>query len=385
MTVWIANPYDNLPIEGYRPQRYWLMARAFARAGHDVTLWTSDFSHAHKRRRAIRGEVKGDGFDVRLVPTPPYPKNICLKRIFSHLILSLRWRRAAEREQNPDIVICSSPPLSLCAAVRRFSAARSIPYIVDVMDAWPETFERILPRPLLAPLAGIARRNYLGAAGVSAVARRYGELVRGYGVAGDIHVCPHGIERVKRAKSDPPPSGTGALRLVYCGTMGASYDLATVIDAVKDTPAAELDLAGAGPSEAALRERAKGCPRIRFHGYLDECALRRLFASSSAGIIPMFPESCVGIPYKLADYANAGLPVVNSLAGECAQLIAECGAGFAYTAGSAESLASALDALAAADRSALRAGAERIAQMFDADALYPEYVRWAEKTARAHR
>ena len=32
MTVWIVNPFDNLPPEGYRPQRYWLMSRAFAEA-----------------------------------------------------------------------------------------------------------------------------------------------------------------------------------------------------------------------------------------------------------------------------------------------------------------------------------------------------------------
>ena len=37
MTVWIENPFDNLPAEGFRPQRYWLMAEAFAKAGHDVT------------------------------------------------------------------------------------------------------------------------------------------------------------------------------------------------------------------------------------------------------------------------------------------------------------------------------------------------------------
>ena len=46
MTVWIQNPFDNLPQEGFRKQRYWLMAEAFVRAGHDVVYWTSDFSHA---------------------------------------------------------------------------------------------------------------------------------------------------------------------------------------------------------------------------------------------------------------------------------------------------------------------------------------------------
>ena len=51
MTVWIQNPFDNLPSEGYRKQRYWMMCEAFVRAGHQVVFWTSDFSHAKKVQR----------------------------------------------------------------------------------------------------------------------------------------------------------------------------------------------------------------------------------------------------------------------------------------------------------------------------------------------
>ena len=51
MTVWIQNQFDNLPMEGYRKQRFWLMAEAFAAAGHRVAYWTSDFSHAKKSFR----------------------------------------------------------------------------------------------------------------------------------------------------------------------------------------------------------------------------------------------------------------------------------------------------------------------------------------------
>lgn len=389
MVVWIVNPYDNLPLEGYRPQRYWLMARAFARHGHDVTLWSSDFSHAHKSKREMTGERlgtlaeaelwNGDGFRLALISAPPYGKNICLKRVLSHAVLARRWRSCAERTQTPDLIVASSPPLSLCAAVRRFAVKRGIPFIVDVMDAWPETFARVLPSPILAPLASIARRNYCGATGVSVVARRYAELVRGYGVTCDVHVCPHGVELHNREKTQMTQSRSNeTLRLVYCGNMGASYDLATLIDVVRAHDPFELDLAGAGPKEAELRARASECPRIRFHGYLDDDALRSLLVAADAGVVPMFPDSCVGIPYKLADYAAAGLPIVNSLPGESAQLIADCGAGFTYNAGSVESLSSALDSLAAADCAALRAGADALAKIFDADAIYPEYVSWAE-------
>ena len=79
MTVWIENPFDNLPAEGFRPQRYWLMAEAFAKAGHNVTLWTSDFSHAKKAPR-ILSKVEAP-FRLKLIKTPPYSGNVSFKRI----------------------------------------------------------------------------------------------------------------------------------------------------------------------------------------------------------------------------------------------------------------------------------------------------------------
>ena len=91
MEVWIANPFDNLPPEGCRPQRYWLMARAFARAGHSVTLWTSDFSHARKapRKLAPGAAWGGDGFRLVMVPTPQYPRNICTEECSNHRTIAL--------------------------------------------------------------------------------------------------------------------------------------------------------------------------------------------------------------------------------------------------------------------------------------------------------
>ena len=88
MTVWIVNPFDNLPPEGYRPQRYWLMSRAFAEAGHQVTYWTSDFSHAHKAPRQLEQPVATGGFRLVLAPTKPYRANICL-RIGERVLIEL--------------------------------------------------------------------------------------------------------------------------------------------------------------------------------------------------------------------------------------------------------------------------------------------------------
>ena len=99
-----------------------------------------------------------------------------------------------------------------------------------------------------------------------------------------------------------------------------------------------------------------------------------MLAGADAGIVPMFPESCVGVPYKLADYAAAGLPVVNSLPGETEALLSSSRAGVRYTAGDVPSFRAALHLLPG---SVDPDGPAKLAAMFDADAVYGAYVRFA--------
>ncbi len=384
MKVWIVNPFDNLPLEGNRPQRYWLLSRALMRRGHEVTYWTADFSHARKRKRIFTAANPDPEMKLELVHEPAYRKNVGLKRIYAHWRLARNWQAAVENAAPPDLVIVSSPPLLLAAAAREYCRRMSVKMIVDVQDAWPETFYRVLPAWLLAPLKRLARRNYLAADGISAVSRRYVELVRAYGATCPTYRCYHGIERP--APVCPVPAKEGAaFRLVYLGNMSLSYDLATVIDAVKNLPEVELDLAGTGPDEPALREQAQGCARIHFHGYLGEAEMFALSARSDAGIIAMFPASEVGIPGKLADYLAAGLPVINSLKGETAELLGRSGAGEDYEAGRLKSLEKVLGRWAALRRQApdewqaRRRAARILAAAFDAPRLYDGYSDFVEQ------
>ena len=396
MNVWIVNPFDNLPPEGLRAQRYWLMARAFARAGHEVVYWSADFSHAYKRAREVSAlEGRHEGFTLRLVHEPPYPKNVCPKRLWSHWRFARNWLARARAEakgfrglngvrsdkdvkglkgNGPDVLIVSSPPLSLGAAARAFCRRTGTKLVIDIQDAWPETFQRVVPRCLLAPLARVARRNYKSANAITAVSQRYLDLALAYGASCPMYLCYHGIARSPQLPNSPTPQlpSPPASRLVYIGNMSLSYDLATVVEAVRELPDVTLDLAGAGPDEAALRAQAADCARIRFHGYLDEAALRDLLAHADVGVIPMFPASQVGLPGKLADYAAAGLPVISSLPGETAELLARYRAGVAYAAGDKASFKTAMVQV----RSLEKKGAYALAVEFDAEKLYNSYLNF---------
>ena len=193
MEVWIVNPFDNLPVEGYRPQRYWLMAEAFVRAGHRVTYWTQDWSHARKARRDVVGDAPPPAFGLRFVPVPGYGRNICLKRIWSHWRFARNWAALARAETPPQLIVVSSPPLFIGREVRRFCARAGIRYVVDIMDAWPETFERVVPGWMLGWMRCLARGNYRHAAGITAVARRYLDLAKSAGATCPMHLCYHGI------------------------------------------------------------------------------------------------------------------------------------------------------------------------------------------------
>ena len=383
MKIWIVNPFDNLPVEGFRPQRYWLMAEAFAGAGHDVVLWTQNWSHAKKARRPET--PSGAPLELRYVPVPGYSRKISLRRIFSHWRFAENWRKAADAaEEKPDLVVVSSPPLFIGREVRGFCKRNNAKCIVDIMDAWPETFERVVPKWCLKPLARTAKENYLGADGITAVAKRYLEMAKAYGAKSPMHLCHHGIKATPGANETGQREVSETLKLVYIGNMSLSYDLATVVDAVKKGEKLSLDLAGAGPDEASLRKRAGECGRIRFHGYLDSDGVKELLFRADAGVVPMFGESCVGVPYKLADYAAAKLPVLNSLEGETKDMFEETGAGVFYEAGNVDSFVSATEKLRDG-RSAMSENAEKLFGKFDAAKIYPSYVAFAEGIASAPR
>jgi hypothetical protein len=377
MRVWIENPFDNLPCEGFRPQRYWLMSEAFARAGHDVTLWTSDFSHATKAPRSI--SPFSASFRLKLVKTPPYRSNVSLSRILSHRAYARRWladaREDARTNGAPDVVVVSLPPLSTAdaaLAMRREFGAR---VVVDVMDAWPETFYRLIPSPLrflgalaLLPLSRTAKRAYREADLVTGVCDAYGKIALAAGAKSYTRFY-HGVSNPATHQPANPPTHK-PLSLVYAGNFGRGYDLTTAIRAVKEMDGATLDVAGAGEREAEWRACAADSPRICFHGYLAADELGKLLDSASVGVIPLSDDTFVGLPYKLGDYAAHGLRMVTSLRGECAAFLERHNAGAAYAAGDVASFKGAV-----AKAMAAKPDFAGIAAELDAKRIYDDYAR----------
>lgn len=417
LSIWLVNPFDDIPGEGLPPMRYWTLARVLAGRGHDVTWWTATWSH---RRKAVRAAPLGiredEGFAVRLVAVRPYERNVSLARIRSHRDFGRNFERlahegiAAGQLERPDIVIASLPPLEGPEAAGRLALRLDATLVVDVQDLWPETFERLVPGPaflrwLVAPMVLRSmkdrRRALLAAAdAVSFTTRTYAEALRPE-IPDDrpAHVCALGsypqefpavtslVDHVPLAGADG--SGTTApLQCVYSGSLEAGQDLDALVAAARvlsaqDT-AATIHVAGIGSFEPQLRHAAdtgRGSCRIEMHGLLGRKDYVKLLASCDVGLVLVRPESRVVLPNKACDYAAAGLALVNSLPGELQRLIDTHAAGLPYAAGDGAALAKAIATLAS-DRRLLkdmRSNAVRLAAAeFDRERLYPQFAAWLE-------
>ncbi len=419
LSVWLVNPFDDITGEGLPPLRYWTLARVLAARGHDVIWWTATWSH---RRKAIRSAPLGiredEGFAVRLVAVRPYEKDASLARIGSHRDFGKTFERLANESvssgqlERPDIILASLPPLESPEAAARLAKKLDATFVLDLMDLWPETFDRLLPGPgflkrLIAPfiLGGmLKRRQALVAAAdaVSSATKTYADsALRDAPESLPRHVCyvgayPQEFSSPPRLMNHVPAAGTDqsaspepvAIECVYAGTLEAGQDLDVLAGAARLLSAAgvkaTIHVAGTGAGEASLTRAADaigGSCRLQVHGLLPRQAYVNLLSRCDVGLVCVKPESLVAVPYKACDFAAAGLAIVNSLPGELQRLIDEHAAGVAYTAGDAASLARAITGFAA-DRSRLNAcrqGARRLAAAeFDRERTYPKFADWLE-------
>lgn len=363
---------------------------------------------------------------MRLVAVRPYVKNVSLARLASHRDFGRNFERLANESiasgqlERPDLIVASLPPLEGPEAAARLAKRLDATLVVDLMDVWPETFERLLPGPewlrkalfpLLFGRAMRRRRAVLeGADAISSAAEGYPSLIP-EATAGDKprHVCHLGawpaefaaprrfIDEVPVVGSEPAPASRAApapapLACVYAGTLEVGQDLDTLIAAARILAArgvaVTLHVAGTGRLESGLRAAAaaiRGPCSVRVHGLLDRGEYVKLLSACDVGLVLVKPESLVAVPYKVCDYTAAGLALVNSLPGELERMIADSRAGIRYTAGDGESLAQAI-AMLAGDRRRLieiRQGSRRLAESeFDREKTYARFADWIEGISR---
>lgn len=337
MRIWLVNPFEALPDEGFPRLRYQALALELAQRGHDVTWWSTDFSHFSKSYRPTISQV-GSGVALRAIHAPAYRSNTSPGRVFSHAALALATARAMAAEvSRPDVVLLSAPPLEQAAVVAGLCRARGWTLCVDVLDVWPDSFEQLLPRRLqpAAPLLLWPHRQLLRFAlrsvdALIAVSQTYLQWARER--AGSVHheeVFPWAF-----AQPDPvvlPRALDHPLVATFCGTLGVTYDFDIIFEAARllevQAPGAfSWQIIGDGPRRAELEARAKA-ESVQLLGPLKGASLDAAMRASHVGLCSYERSAPQSLPIKLYQYLAYGLPVIETLGGEMGALVADHGMG----------------------------------------------------------
>jgi glycosyltransferase involved in cell wall biosynthesis len=288
----------------------------------------------------------------------------------------------------------------------------SIPSVIDIQDQWPDTFLRAFPRsmrPLARLLLGhwyiLERDAYRNADAITGVAKGY--LDRGLSVGGSkaqAGVFPLGVDlHVFENKLSKSPSGApcrrnvgeGLPKFIYSGSLSHSYDVHTILDAVlllRRTSGLRFEvlISGAGESESDLRKFADkhGLSNVRFLGFLEFEDWLSELVQCDIGFNAAHSDALIYMPNKLFYYLGAGLAVLNTIPGECAELIASHECGFSYAAGDAAACATAITNLIRSPNMLrnMRASSRRLAlSLFDRTVISRDLVKFLENVALTTR
>ena len=307
--------------------------------GHEVSILTS---------RDGQGSVG----NPRVVNSPfqtPSNRASLARRLFQELRLGRDLGRLLEGlSPKLDLVVITSPPFFMASFCSRASKRAGIPYVLDIRDRYPAVLfdlgvvssEGFIGRFL----SRIETKNYAGARLITTVTsgltRDLEELVGTEKVTKVLngfdgrHFTEENLQRPKRQR----------FTIAYHGRLGRFYEVDALRRVILETERldGEVRFVLAGDLEEARSSGDWGS--TEFFGELPLSRLAELLAECHLGVCLLKEMDAMrkALPAKVFDYLGAGLPVLNSPAGELSAFLLERGVGLTFERTDPKAIASAI-------------------------------------------
>ena len=269
-----------------------------------------------------------------------------------------RFRELSPKGKKPDVVIASSPPLSVILIGMIFSRRLRAQLILDVRDLWPDTPVALGRLPGSGPVFHLFKklelRGYRRADAVLCVAGPMANRIREQGAA-SVSVVYNGVNRrdLKTAASwpvvSPPPPGK-PWQVVYFGNLGLAQGLDVLLEAGEklDPEQFNVHLMGAGARREEILQaiRSRGLNHFHLHAARSREAVMQIVAETAHILFfnlaphPVFSRT---IPSKLFDYLLLRRPTVAGIRGEGAEILSAAGSAVLFNGESPDALKRALN------------------------------------------
>ncbi|HIT70445.1 MAG TPA: glycosyltransferase family 4 protein [Candidatus Scatovivens faecipullorum] len=327
----------------------------------DVELITSRFFHGEKKHRKDSALSENLDYKITLIDEPGYKRNVSIKRFLSHKIFAKNVKRYLETINKPDVIYSAIPSLDVAKVAGEYAEKNNIKFIIDIQDLWPEAFEMIFKVPILKdlifyPMRKKADKIYSMADSIIGVSNTYADragivnkkykhkLAVFLGTDLDYFDKSHNEHEIITFDN--------VFRIAYIGTLGNSYDIKCVIDAIKILKDKGInnilfEVMGSGPLKIEFEKYAKQKGvNCEFTGRLNYEEMVGYLCICDIAVNPIKKDSAASIINKVGDYAAAGIPVLNTQESiEYKKLVEDYQIGYNIENGNSEDLAEAIEYL----------------------------------------
>ena len=413
MNIWIVTVGEPLPDKklNQRLLRTGILVEHLVQQQHNVIWWTSTFDHWKKTHRYTKYTeiLVKDRLRLHLLHGSGYHKNVSFKRLWDHYLLSRSFKKHAENQTRPDLIVSSFPTIELSHEVVKFGKKHGIPTLLDIRDLWPDIFLNVsysflkpIIRTVLAPLFWQAKQALTHCSGLMAVSdgylewglnvsnRRQNNFDAVFPLCYKDEVCSE--DDIEKAGQQLVNNGCDVSKEIiwFVGSFGDTYDLSTIILAARMATqqgwhSPLFVFSGSGDNDARWRKEASGLSNVIFTGWVDTPHSRFLMRHAKIGLLAYAPGAPQGLPNKLYEYLYAGLPILSSLQREMPEFLKRHQCGMTYAAGDAvgflETMRTLMDDEATC--SSMARNARRLyEEKLSANVVFPSMTRYFQKVVK---
>ena len=324
--VLIIAQYTPLPIDTKVGRFNYIAEKIAENEDYVVEIVTTSFEHI-KKQHIPKLDVVETNYKYTMLYEPGYKKNVCLQRIWSHRVLASNLKKYLHNRKRPDVIYCAIPSLAYAKVAAQYAKKNNIRFIIDVQDLWPEAFEMVFHVPIIskiifAPMKKNADYIYRQADEIVAVSETYvlraGKVNKKASSHISVYLGTEKNEFDKYVSNAKLSSKSNDIWLVYVGTLGHSYDLTCVFEAMKELQNQNINnikflVMGEGPLRSEFEEKVKKLViNVEFTGRLPYSEMVRRMTECDIAVNPIMHGAAQSIINKVGDYAMAGLPVIST-------------------------------------------------------------------------
>lgn len=329
------------------------VARTLAAQGHEVVVATGKPNYPDGevfpgyRAGGIQRDLFAEMVEVVRVPLWPRGKggagNLILNYL-SFVLCGLVFFPWLLRKREFDAILVFAPsPITQVIPAMLLKWLKKAHLAVWVQDLWPESLAAtgfVRNRHLLKGVGYLVKGIYAGCDRLLVQSRAFVEPVARYARREKIIYYPNSmdIQAPGKAVESISPELTGELEqhfsVVFAGNLGTAQAVETLLKAaleLRDDPEIRLVLVGSGSRLAWLQaqKQAYQLDNLLLPGRFPMEAMPQIFERAAALLVSLKDEEIFAqtIPSKIQAYLAAGRPVIASLRGEGARVVAEAGAG----------------------------------------------------------